>query len=348
MALIDIGVSDSGNYLGTSLGAAVIPQVLATNAMIQLTKNIVMAGLVDRNYENAISQYGDVIMTRKYAQLDVKTWYGHYGANGGTADSPTAGSDYVDLTNMSTVQRPQAYRLPIRLNQFKYTSFIVEEQVRATSMFQIEQEMIAPAIIPIAEAVDLAVINAMLSGTDYAGNSIDQVLTHGGSSTPKYMMPSDMVLLMKKLNDNHAPTQDRFLVLSSKHQSDALQQTLFTAVNFAGDKSALENANLGPKYGFTTYWTNNIPAVATSYGPSFDKDRSLAFHKSAAALVVRPLIPITAPGAVSAVVADRGISMRMSVGANLLLKGTICSFDILFGTALLQAPLACYLQDGHA
>ena len=340
MAAVDIGYTTA-----TGMGAAVIPVVWAENALLTTFKNLVVAGLVYREYEAAVAQFGDVVNTRMYSKLTVQDWESHYDAhNDGTVDT-AAGAGYVDPANIIRIQRPQAYKLPVRLNKYKYTSYIEEDQPKATSIAQIRKELIEPATIPLAEQIDLDVITAFFSGTDYAGNAIAHVLTTGGSTTPKYLTPADIVSAMKKLDDQLCPKTDRYLVLGSKHNADALNQLLFTGVSYAGGASALEQAALGPKYGFQTYMSQNIVHEHTSYGAV---DRSLAFHRQATALIVRPLSQIDSPGAVSAVVERGGVSLRMSVGYNQLLKGTIVSFDVLYGTQLLNAELACYLEDGHA
>lgn len=148
------------------------------------------------------------------------------------------------------------------------------------------------------------------------------------------------------------------------------------AVNFAAGYAAgyskeitVDGFTVAPQLGqFVTFGTTTTSAIYTIVGVTsttditLDRpleaaltdndnvnigpagDYNLAFHHDAIALVTRPLAtPRPGTGALSAVVNNRGLSMRATITYNGLSQGHLVTLDMLCGTAILDTNLGAVM-----
>ena len=288
-----------------------------------LRDNLLMAGLVHRDFEKEVAQHGDTVRTRKPEKLTVQS----FSAQAAT----TATMDGSGLT----VQNLNSREVTVVLDQHRYTAFIVEDRDAATSIKDLKEEFIVPAIDPISQQVDDDVLTEYITGTDVDSNAITdvaQTALYGGNS----MDEGDIIEARRALNASQCPQQGRSIVLSTEHEADVLGRALFHQANTAGTTEALRNANLGRAFGFDTFMSQNVPDGSTTDGTA----QSLAFHKNVMALVTRPLPDIPAGlGAVASNQTIDGIGVRVTNSYGHTAKGVVISFDILYGVQLLDANL---------
>ena len=321
---------------------AYTPEVWAIESLMVLRNNLVMARLVHRDFDNVIAQAGDKVNTRKPTKLTAQTWSGIELYT--DAATPSA----LDSRSELNVETLQAQTLTVTLDKLKYTSFIVEDKESALSIKNLRDEYIIPAMDPLAEAVDddlVAEFEANTS-TDFAGNSVGFVVddsTGGDGLVPGHsaaaMNAGDIIAARKSLSDNQCPMEGRRLVLSTEHESDLLRVDNFVQANTSGNTDALTNANLGRKFGFDIYTSQNI-GESTRTTANDDAPQSFAFHRNAITLVTRPLPPVPAGmGAVSTTQTLDDVSMRVTNSYEHRFKGVVVSFDILYGVKLMDANL---------
>lgn len=292
-------------------------------SLMVLRDNLLMAGLVHRDFENEVAQAGDTVRTRKPQKLTVQDFSQQSGTN-------------ASLTGL-TVQNLNAREITVVLDKHKYTSFIVEDRDEATSIKDLREEFIVPAIDPISQQVDDDLMDEYQNGTDVAGNPVVLVAaaTIGAGSA---LDENDIISARKQLNDQQCPQQGRNIVLGTQHEADVLGRPLFHQANTSGTTEALRNANLGRAFGFDTYMSQNVPLGNNT--DNADQAQSYAFHRNAIALVTRPLPGIPAGhGAVSSVQTIDAIGVRVTSSYEHQAKGIVMSFDILYGLQLLDAQL---------
>lgn len=298
------------------------PEIWAIESLLVLRDNLLMAGLVHRDFENQVAQAGDTVRTRKPQKLTVQDFAQQSGTN--------ANLELLSVENLN------ARELTVVLDKHKYTSFIVEDRDEATSIKDLREEFIIPAIDPISQAVDDDIITEFLTGADYTGSATVSKIADGTVGAGASMDENDIIAARKQLNTNKCPQAGRNLVLSAEHEADLLGRSLFHQANTAGTTAALRDANLGRAFGFETYMSQNVPAA----NDTDSTPQSLAFHKNAIALVTRPLPPVPEGyGAVSAMRVLDNISVRITNSYEHRAKGVVVSFDILYGVQLLDAAL---------
>ena len=116
----------------------------------------------------------------------------------------------------------------------------------------------------------------------------------------------DIVLAAREyLNKAHVPPADRFLAVGASIETELLSTDLFVKANESGGTSALEDATLGRKGGFTV-------VTAPELGPN----EAYAYHRTAFAMSNRaPAVP--AGAAYGTMQSRGGFAMRMVRGFDL-------------------------------
>jgi len=137
------------------------PEIWAVESLMVLRDNLVMAGLVHRDFENEVAQMGNTVRTRKPQKLTVQDFAQQSGTN-------------ANLAGL-TVENLNAREITVVLDRHKYTSFIVEDRDEATSIKDLREEFIIPAIDLIAQQVDDDIMEEYQNGTDVEGNPVTLV-----------------------------------------------------------------------------------------------------------------------------------------------------------------------------
>ena len=218
------------------------------------------------------------------------------------------------------------------LDSLKYTQFILEDFTRAVSIANVMEEYMEPAIHPIAQQIDTDLITEFLTGTaDVNGSNPVATVASGGATSG---IDEDNIIDAKTLLDNQlCPQAGRVILLGPNHENDLLKRALFHQADMSGSREVLVNANLGRKFGFTFFSSQNVPDDSNG-------DHSLAFVRDVMTLASRRLPP-PGPGAAGASVTLDGIGMRVVQQYVTQMKGTVIGFDTLYGTQLLDAELGC-------
>ncbi len=116
------------------------PEIWAVESLMVLRDNLLMAALVHRDFEDEVAIHGDTVRTRKPQKLTVQDFGQQTGTN-------------ANLSGL-TVENLNAREITVVLDRHKYTSFIVEDRDDATSMKDLRDDFVIPAIDPISQAVD--------------------------------------------------------------------------------------------------------------------------------------------------------------------------------------------------
>lgn len=298
------------------VSAVFVPELWAALGIDVLMKNLVMAELVHRDFENVVASVGDTVNTRKPTKFTVRDWAGQ--------------EDTGDLAdNEIIVERPLAVNVPVILSNHKYVSFMEEDKVGTLAIQDLKEAYIQPSMVPLAEAIDLTIINELLTGTDGDGNGIAEVIL----ITTGTLAFEDIVNVMKELNVSEAPQSPRRFVMGTEHHAQALEDTLFVQADQSGTTTALREAQVGRAFGMDTFMSQNVPEDTS--GP-----QSIAFHRNAVAFVSRPLRAIPSEiGARSASAVHQNYTARVITSYKHRGFGIDVSFDLLWGVKLLDANL---------
>ena len=349
------------------------PEVVAKEALMVLTGNLVMADLVHRDYSDEFVAVGDTVSIRKPAKFVAKNF--------------TGTCDPQDITEGS---------VSVKLDRFRDVTVAVTSKQMSLDIADFSEQVVAPAMQAIAQAIDediLALATAKAGFVkDGTANATDL---------------ADIAALAKHLDLAKAPVQNRALVLHPEHKYRYALTENMSNVSYAGDNETLRDALLGRIYTLDTYMDQNAPdsaamnpGTATGFsvtgtagasevtvsslegtieaGDGFILDgylyrftqggtgtlaidqklmgtyeeapvtvvncpNSLAFHRNAIALVTRNLaLPMGASNAAYA--SAGGLGVRVVYDYDSATKTDKISFDVIYGVQALDDKLICSLK----
>ena len=350
------------------------PEVVANEALMCLTGNLVMADLVHRDYADEFVAVGDTISIRKPAKFVAKNF--------------TGATEPQDITEGSVT---------VKLDRFRDVTVAVTSKEMSLDIADFSAQVVQPAMQAIAQAIDQ---DLLAVAAEKAG------FVKAGTENPKDL--SDIAALAKQLDIGKAPAQNRSLVLHPEHKYRYALTENLSNVSYAGDSEALRDALLGKVYTLDTYMDQNapdsvsaLPGDATgctvngskgdtavmvsgivggtiSDGDGFILDgyiyrflsggdgllnidqplmtdarnaqvtlvntpHSLAFHRNALALVTRNLaLPMGAANAAYA--SAGGLGVRVVYDYDSKTKTDKISFDVIYGIKELEPSLICALK----
>lgn len=202
------------------------PDIIAKEALMQLESNLVMAGLVHRDYSKEFVNVGDTITIKKPAKFVAKNFLGQ------TEDQ--------ELSEGKTT---------VKMDRYRDITVPITSKEMTLDISDFSEQVVKPAMSAIAEAVDSDILAV---GIQNAGNKV------AISSTPEI---KDLANIGKALDKKKAPRDSlRNLVLGV----DALYKyntlTEFTDLSASGSSEALRDAIIGKAYTMNTYMSQNVPA----------------------------------------------------------------------------------------
>lgn len=190
-----------------------------------LQSNLVMADLVHRDYSDEFVSVGDTISIRKPAKFVAK-----------------------NFTGTTAPQEITEGSVPVKLDRFRDVTVAVDSKQMSLDIADFSEQVIAPAMQAIAQAVDEDLLSVALQSAGYA---------EAGTENPTDL--ADIAGLAKRLDLNKVPQQNRRLVLHPTHKYRYALTDNLSKVSYAGDNQTLRDALLGRVYTLDTYMDQNAP-----------------------------------------------------------------------------------------
>jgi hypothetical protein len=299
------------------------PAFWARESLIVLNETMMAAGLVHRDFENLVANYGDTVNTRKPSTLKAYR--------------------KVDADSV-TIQDVSATNVQVKLDQHVHTSFMIKDGEESRSMVALVEEYLKPAVVAQARFIDLMVLGQVYQ---FLANQVGKA---GGLTTTN---AKDLLLdLRNKLNTKKVPDDGRSLILNGNSETTFLKLDLFNQVQQAGDAAALRNALLGTKFGFDMFRAFNMPSVATgntavtgainnASGQSVG-DTALTVDGFSAAIGNNSWVVVA--GQVRRVVSTAGGSTPVTITVNRGLDVAVVDNDVV----TVYTPAAVNLSAGYA
>jgi hypothetical protein len=282
--------------LANSIATIVSAQVLG-----YLKSNTVLAGLVNRDYENEVAQHGQ------------------------TVQIPAAGTLVAnDKAQNATVtrQNPSDSKVDVVLNNHKEITFMIEDFAKILARPDWVATYMSQSINVMAEAVDAAIAGL------YSGFSQTIDATAGLSEV-------HFRQARRLLNSAKAPMRQRYAVLHEDAESEFLAIDKAINRDYTGAVGGGDAATQGGGmfYGFGVYMDQNIPVVAGTP----NQPKNLFFQRNAMTLVSRPL-PVTPGqmGVAQVVMVEDNFALRTTLSYNPDYLAGQVTVDTLFGLAELR------------
>jgi len=213
--------------------SAYTPEQWANESLVILEENMVMAGLVHRDFEPIVASFGEKIHTRRPAEFVAK----RKGPN-----------DNV------TKQDVNAAKVEVELNQHFHTSFIIKDEEWSKSFKDLVAEFLSPAVLSIGRAIDQVLLG---QAVQFIGNVEGRLLGMTDTNAKRFVLDA-----RETMNRNKAFPGGRNMMLTPDSETELLNLELFTGANQVGDDgTALREASLGRKLGFNHFMVQNATEV---------------------------------------------------------------------------------------
>lgn len=202
------------------------PDIIAKEALMQLESNLVMAGLVHRDYSKEFVNVGDTITIRKPAKFVAKNFLGK--------------TEEQALSEGKTT---------VKMDRYRDITVPITSKEMTLEISDFSEQVVQPAMRAIAEAVDGDILAV---GIQNAANKVSV------STTP---IIKDLANVGKALDKKKAPRDKlRNLVLGvdSTYKYNTLAE--FTDISASGSSEALRDATIGKAYTMNTYMSQNVPS----------------------------------------------------------------------------------------
>jgi len=298
---------DPKDTINTTLINSFIPEKVAAVALNKLSSYMNLGKTVYRDFENEVSDNGDVIRVPKFGNL--------------TANE-------MSQTGVVTLQNPADDEVSITLDQHWEVSFLIRDIAKAMSKPKVLEGYVKNGMIALAEKIE---------------NSIAGLYTEAGDTVTGTFGKDKVREARKKLVDAKVPRlAPKYLYLDSDGYDTLLADTTIGDAASFGSRSALISGDIPQLYGFGIFESQN---VSTSGSPA--TYHGLAYVEEAMALVMRPLPnPGNGLGVMSTVVTDEesGLGMRVSYSWDKDHLGVQVTLDTLFGVGVLRPELLIDIQ----
>jgi hypothetical protein len=295
------------------------PNVIAKQALANLYETTVMAPLVWRDFSPEFAaRVGDTITIRKPTIFTAEEFVQANGINIQNADE-----DPVTVT----------------LNHFADVSFAVTAKELALDIQSFDQQLLTPAMEALVQKMDRDILAFRNDITNEVGGVAANPAGedyNGYNGAYPYSDSRVLIEAGKELTLQNVPLNERRAVVGP------------TTSEKRGSTEGLLEASLGQRQaGFDGYETQNIeqPAGSPATGEP-TTEVGVAFHKTAVALVTRPLE--AAPGVETTVQSYKGLTIRVVRAYDINTKRTIVSLDCLYGVKTLDPNRAVLIKGVDA
>ena len=225
-----IAAASQIKYFDNDLEDALVPELWAMEALIQLEKANVFPFLVHRDFETALASFGDTVNAHLPADFEL--------------DRKGVNDDIV-------IQGADATKVPVVLNQHILVPFLIRDGEETKSFKDLVELFLVPAVRKIAEGANQILANQVYQ---FSANQIGQLGT----------VPDKRALSMLKAKQSNlkVPTTDRHVVLTAETEGELTALDAFSDADRVGDEgTALREGSLGRKYGADYHTDISMPAL---------------------------------------------------------------------------------------
>lgn len=210
-----------------------IPQIWSARLLAHLDKIHVYAGLVNRDYEGEIKQYGDTVKINQIGDITIKKY------TGAKIDDPD------ELTGEQNT---------LVIDQANYFNFAIKDVDNAQTNPKLMNEAMARAAYGLNDTVDSLLAGIMVAG---AAGAI------GSDESPFVPTKDDaydlLVDLGTELTEKNVPLVGRWVVVPPFYHGLLQKDSRFVGNGTDVNMAILQGGHIGAAAGFQIYVSNNVP-----------------------------------------------------------------------------------------
>ncbi len=298
----------------------ITPTVIARTGLATLYNTIVLAQLVWRDFDGEFAaKVGRVVNIRKPAVFTAEEF------------------DREKGTQTQEIEEDEA---AVKLDKIANVTVAVTDEEMTLDIEDFSMQILEPMMEAIAQKIDADLATELVQAARTAG----QVAGMSENSEGNVVANTAYSKAREILTRQKFPKANRNAALSPEGVTEVLTDKLLVAANEAGTTDALREAAIGRIYGVDNYETQEF-----GDGPGVKGEADgVAFHKTAVALVVRPLVQPKglAPNQV-AIENFKSLSLRTTYAYNQAKKQDEVSTDLLYGIETLYENGAVELDFGQ-
>jgi len=285
-------------------------KMLAAEALPILRQNALMANLVNRNFENQISERGHVVNVRLI---------------------PSMTANVISEGGSVTTQNPSQGTVPVALTTHVEASFTIPDFSRAIAGGQVVGDYLKPAVIAVVDKIETDLMKM------YGGLTSNAALGAGATDLTEAVVDN----AEKALFNARAPmSSPKWLAVNSDQYSVIRQLARFSELDKIGSGDAIITGEVGTLKGLNVFRSHYVQTTA---GPV---DHNMAFQRDAFALVMRPLPPpMPGSGGIASTVSDSGYGLRVVTTYNGSTLSQQFTVDALFGIAVVRPELGVEVKS---
>lgn len=210
-----------------------IPQIWSARLLAHLDKIHVYAGLVNRDYEGEITQFGDTVKINQIGDITIKKY------TGAKIDDPD------ELTGEQNT---------LVIDQANYFNFAIKDVDNAQTNPKLMNEAMARAAYGLNDTVDSLLAGIMVAG---AAGAI------GSDESPIVPTKDDaydlLVDLGTELTEKNVPLVGRWVVVPPFYHGLLQKDSRFVGNGTDVNMAILQGGHIGAAAGFQIYVSNNTP-----------------------------------------------------------------------------------------
>ena len=216
-----------------------IPTIWSARLLEHLDKAHVYAGLVNRDYEGEIRNYGDTVKIQQIGDITVKDY---------TKNTDIAAPEAIDGTTQSLV-----------IDQAKYFNFAIDDVDAAQVNPKLMDKAMRRAAYKLNDTTDQFLAGLMAAGAVNVTGHTEL----GADTTP--IVPTaasaydKLVELKVDLDEKNVPTAGRWVVIPPWFHGMLLKDSRFVGNGTDYNKAILEGGEVGTAAGFRVFLSNNVP-----------------------------------------------------------------------------------------
>lgn len=300
------------------------PTVIAKQALATLYETCVMAQLVHRDYDAEFAaRIGETVNVRKPAVFTAQ--------------------EYTRLSGIQ-IQNAEEDSIPVTLNHFADVSFAVTTEELTLEIQDFGTQLLTPAMEAISQKIDRDILALRGDILQEVGQIGQWESNPAGTNVFEWHNPRVGIDARRVLNQRNVPASDRYAVVGPEIEARWLGDELFNRADARGDTDGLREASLGRRvFGFDPYQTQNIHIPDQAVDGNSTTEVGVAFHKTAFALVTRPLV-LPQGAANAAVESYKGFGLRVVMDYDIDKKQDVISIDCLYGTKTLDPNRAVLIK----
>lgn len=281
------------NEIGTTQLNDSIPTIVAAEALGYLKSNTVLTQLVNRDYDDDVAQYGQVV--------DIP-----YGGTATAQDKSAA--------TVVTKQQLADSKYTVTLNKHKEITISIEDPARVMARPNWLDRYLQDNLMVLAEQVD-SDLAALYSGFS---QSIDASAGLG---------EDDFRLARRYINSAKAPLGNRYVVLHEDAEFEALAIDRLVNRDYAEALGSMAaDSYVNRAFGFDIFMSQNIPISTTVKNLAFQRDAMILATRPL------PQAP-AGMGVIQSVMGEDGLGLRVTVSYDHDFLSVLMTVDFLYGVA---------------